>query len=137
VGEGENLARQIKDLIGPRTCQYGLDAIGGETGAAILKSLSRHGVLISYGRLSAQPIPVEPGTLMDGMKRIQGFWLSEWMKDQNKLTLWRLFGRLAKLMAAGIIKTPTGPSYPITQFAEAMNQASLAGKSGKVLLRFD
>ncbi|MBU6294293.1 MAG: zinc-dependent alcohol dehydrogenase family protein [Planctomycetes bacterium] len=137
VGEGEHLARQIKDLIGSRTCQYGLDAIGGETGAAILKSLSRHGVLISYGRLSGQPIPVEPGTLMDGMKRIQGFWLSEWMKDQNKLTLWRLFGRLAKLIDAGIIKTPTGPSYPINQFAEAMNQSASAGKSGKVLLRFD
>ena len=137
VGQGDELVPLIKKLIGSRTCRFGLDAIGGETGSAILKSLGRHGILLSYGRLSGQPIPVEPGTLLDGMKRIQGFWLSEWMKDQNKLTLWRLFGRLTKLISSKVIQTPTGPVFPIENHKHAVAEAAKTGKSGKVLLRFD
>lgn len=137
VGQGEELVPEIKRMIGSRICRLGLDAIGGMTGSAILKSLGRHGILLSYGRLSGQPIPVEPGILLDGMKRIQGFWLSEWMKDQNKLTLWRLFGRLSKLIANGVIRTPSGPAFPVGKHKEAVLEAAKAGKEGKVILRFD
>ena len=137
VGQGEELVPMIKKMVGSRTCRFGLDAIGGETGSAILKSLGRHGILLSYGRLSGQPIPVEPGTLLDGMKRIQGFWLSEWMKDQNKLTLWRLFGRLTKLISSGVIQTPPGPVFSMENHKQAVEEAAKAGKTGKVLLRFD
>lgn len=137
VGQGDELVPIIKKMIGSRTCRFGLDAIGGETGSAILKSLGRHGILLSYGRLSGEPIPVEPGTLLDGMKRIQGFWLSEWMKDQNKLTLWRLFGRLTKLISSGVIQTPPGPIFSMENHKLAVVEAAKAGKTGKVLLRFD
>lgn len=136
VGQGEELVAKLKGKLDGRTCRHGLDAIGGETGSAILKSLGRHGVMLTYGRLSGQPIPVEPGTLLDGMKRIQGFWLSEWMKDQSKLSLWLLFNRLAKLIGKGVIKTPPGPVFPLERHQEAMREAAKAGKAGKVLLRF-
>jgi NADPH:quinone reductase-like Zn-dependent oxidoreductase len=136
VGQGDELVPALKNVLAGRHCRMGLDAIGGATGAAILKSLGRHGTLVSYGRLSGEPIPVDPGTLLDGMKSIQGFWLSEWMKDQNKLTLWRLFGKLAGLISRGILHSPTGSVFQAEEFREAVAEAGRLGKGGKVLIRF-
>lgn len=135
VGQGESLIPALHQALAGRHCRMGLDAIGGSTGAAILKSLGRHGTLVSYGRLSGEPIPVDPGVLLDGMKSIQGFWLSEWMKDQNKLTLWRLFGKLAGLIARGVLHSPTGAIFPVEQFRDAVAEAGRLGKEGKVLIR--
>ena len=136
VGQGEPLVTALREALAGRHCRMGLDAIGGTTGAAILKSLGRHGTLVSYGRLSGDPIPVDPGTLLDGMKSIQGFWLSEWMKDQSKLTLWRLFGTLAGLISRGVLHSPTGAIFQAENFRDAVSEAGRIGKEGKVLIRF-
>ena len=58
------------------------------------------------------------------------------MKDQSKLTIWRLFGTLAGLISRGVLHSPTGAIFQAENFRDAVSEAGRIGKEGKVLIRF-
>ena len=70
-----------------------------------------------------------------GVKRIEGFWLSEWARRHSIVTMIRLFRRIHELMAKGVLTTEIGPTFPLEDIKDAVRQASTPGRSGKVLLR--
>ena len=39
-----------------------------------------------YGLLSGEPLAVDPRDLIAGHKRVEGFWLANWVRGQNVLT---------------------------------------------------
>ncbi len=55
--------------------------------------------------------------------------------EQGVLTMLRLFGNIIRLMHAGVLTTPAGPSYPLEEWRTAVQQAERPGHPGKVLLR--
>ena len=69
-----------------------------------------------------------------GVKRIEGFWLSEWVRQQGVWTMIRLFRRIDKLMAKGVLSTDIGPVFPLNEIKAAVRQASTPGHHGKILL---
>jgi NADPH:quinone reductase len=73
--------------------------------------------------------------LFPGVKRIEGFWLSEWARRQHILTMMRLFRRIHELMAEGVLSTDIGPVFPLDEIKAAVRQASISGRQGKILLR--
>ena len=75
--------------------------------------------------------------LIVGQKKIEGFWLSEWSREQGTVTMLRLFRKLARLLATGVIATEIGKSFSIDQYAEAARMAAEPGHRGKVLFRFE
>jgi NADPH:quinone reductase-like Zn-dependent oxidoreductase len=72
---------------------------------------------------------------MLGQKRIEGFWLSEWSRQQRTWVMLRLFRHIQKLMAAGVLTTEIAHSFALDDIRAAVQQAALAGRPGKVLLR--
>jgi NADPH2:quinone reductase len=135
VGFGEDLIEKIANALGGESSYAALDPVGGLTGSALIPSLRRCGSLMVYGRLSGEPIQVMPGTLMAGMRKVESFWLSEWTKDQGKLTMWRIFRQVAKAMAGGILLSPVGKTFQFNDFQAAIQEADSPGKIGKVLLQ--
>src|SRR5262249_9158050 len=83
----ESIEERVRELTGGAGAPFALDAVGGETGSAVARSLGAHGRMLVYGTLSEEPITLHPRVLMVGQKRIEGFWLSEWTKEQSKLTM--------------------------------------------------
>ncbi len=112
-----------------------LDAIGGSAGLDAIRSLGTRGRLLVYGTLSGEPIPLDLRLLMAGQKRIEGFWLSEWVRGESVLTMLRLFRQIVQLLRADVLTTPLGRAYPMEEFRAAVQHATQPGRTGKVLLR--
>lgn len=136
VANGEDITDKILHAMNGELAFGGLDPVGGATGAALIPCLGRHGRLLLYGRLSSDPLPIKPGRIMAGMRKIEGFWLSEWTEDQSKFTMWRTLRQVGKAMAEGVLYSPVGKIFPVEQFQTAIHEAETQGKPGKVLLRF-
>ncbi len=131
----EQLEDRVRQLTGGEGVPYAIDAVGGATGSAAVACLARNGRALIYGRLSGQPLTLDPITLLVGQKRVEGFWLSEWVRDQNPLTLLMLFRRLGRLIGEGDLSTEPGASYPLEKVREAVRESEVPGRRGKVLLK--
>jgi NADPH2:quinone reductase len=133
--QDEALPDRVRELTGGLGVRYALDAVGGATGAAVVDGLAPGGRMLVYGTLSGEPIPLDPRALMAGQKSIQGFWLSEWVREQGPLTMLGLFRSIHKLLRAGVLTSEVGAAYPPEEIQAAVRQAETPGRHGKVLLR--
>ncbi len=136
VATGEDpLAERIRALTDGAGAPYAIDAVGGPTGSEVVAALAPGGRMVVYGTLSEQPLSLDPRTLMAGQKRVEGFWMSEWVKKQSAFTMIALFRKLGKLIQAGVLATEVGATYPLNDVRAAVRQAAEPGRHGKVLLR--
>ncbi|MGH7169374.1 MAG: zinc-dependent alcohol dehydrogenase family protein, partial [Gemmataceae bacterium] len=131
----EPLSESVKALTGGEGVRHAIDAVGGATGSEIVGVLARGGRLVVYGTLAGEPLSVDPRALMVGQKHIEGFWLSEWVRDQKPWTMLWLFRQIGKLMRAGVLVSDMGQSFALTDIHAAVRQAAQPGRQGKVLLR--
>jgi NADPH:quinone reductase-like Zn-dependent oxidoreductase len=131
----EDVARRVHQITEGAGVRHAVDAVGGATGLAAARALGSGGRLLVYGTLSGEAIPLDPRLLMVGQKRIQGFWLAEWARQQGALTMLKLFRRIIRLMRAGVLTTQMAAEYSLDNVAEAVQQADAPARNGKVLLR--
>jgi NADPH:quinone reductase-like Zn-dependent oxidoreductase len=135
--ESESIEDRVQAITGGEGVHFALDAVGGITGSAVARSLARGGRLLVYGTLAQEPLSLPSRMLFLGVKRIEGFWLSEWARRQNVWTMIRLFRRIHELMAKGVLSTDIGPIFPLDEINAAVCQASTPGRRGKILLRLN
>jgi len=131
----ENLIERVQALTEGAGVPYAIDSVGGTTGTQALQSLGRGGRLLLYGTLAGEPIQIDPRVLLVGQKKVEGFWLSEWVRDQGVLTMLGLFNRIGKLMQGGTLSTEIGATFSLDDVNAAVRQAAQPGHRGKVLLR--
>ena len=131
----EAIEERVQALTSGAGVPFALDAVGGTTGSAAARCLARGGRLLVYGTLAEEPLAVHPRNLIVGQKRIEGFWLSEWARQQSSLTMLRLFRRISKLLAMGILTTEIGATFALDDINAAVQQAATPGRHGKILLR--
>jgi NADPH:quinone reductase-like Zn-dependent oxidoreductase len=131
----ESLPERVRQITAGEGARYALDAVGGTTGAQLLASLAKRGRMLVYGALSGEPSPIDPRTLIVGQKRVEGFWLKEWMDEQGLLKKFFLMKRIARLIRSGALATPVGEQFPLDRVQDAVRAAETVGRGGKVLLR--
>ncbi len=131
----EPLIEGVKRVAGGEPVRHAIDPVGGSTAVEAIRALGRGGRMLLYGTLSDEPMALGSRDLMGGQKIVEGFWLSEWVRDQGVLTMLRLFRRLNKLIAAGVLATEPGASFPLEGIGDAVREAIKPGRKGKVLLR--
>jgi NADPH:quinone reductase-like Zn-dependent oxidoreductase len=131
----EALGERIRALTGGEGVPFALDAVGGATGSEVARHLARRGRLLCYGTLAGEPLTIDPRALMVGEKRVEGFWLSEWLRDQKPWALWWLFRKVGRLVRDGVLTCEVGTTFALADVQAAVRQASLPGRQGKVLLR--
>ncbi len=131
----EDIDQRVREITQGDGVRYALDAVGGAMGAAAVRALGASGRMLIYGTLSGEPIPLDPRWLLVGQKRLQGFWLSEWVRQQGIFTMLKLFRRITRLMRAGVLTTQVEASYSLDEIAQAVAKAETPGRKGKVLLR--
>jgi NADPH:quinone reductase-like Zn-dependent oxidoreductase len=134
--QDEKIEDRVRDLTRGEGVPFAIDCVGGETGSALVRSLGSRGRMIVYGTLANEPLSFDSRILLTGQKSLEGFWLSEWTREQGTVTMLRLFRKLTGLLARGVIATEPGKSFTIDQYAEAVRLASEPGRRGKILFRF-
>jgi NADPH:quinone reductase-like Zn-dependent oxidoreductase len=133
--QDESVTDRVRELTGGAGVRYAIDAVGGATGLAAAHALAPGGRLLLYGSLSGEPIPLEPRTLMVGQKTVQGFWLSEWVRQQRALTMLKLFRRIRELLKAGVLTSEVAASFTLDEIQAAVRTAQAHHRPGKILLR--
>jgi NADPH:quinone reductase-like Zn-dependent oxidoreductase len=132
--DDEIIEDRVREITGAAGVRYALDAVGGTMGLGAVRSLRAGGKLLVYGTLSGEPIPLDPRLLMVGQKCVQGFWLSEWVKQQGVWTMLGLFREINRLLARGVLFSPVQARFSLDQVTEAVRLAETPGRTGKVLL---
>jgi NADPH:quinone reductase len=130
----EDLVERVKAIIGEGGLTKAIDAVGGETGARVARSLGRGGVMLLYGLLSMQPMPIYGGRMIFTTSTIRGFWLSEWLRTAPPERLQAVTAELLRLMASHEIVPPVEAEYPLADVLKAVEHAERQGRHGKVLL---
>jgi NADPH:quinone reductase-like Zn-dependent oxidoreductase len=131
----ESVVDRVQQITGGEGAAFALDAVGGAAGTALIQSLAAGGRMLVYGTLAGEPISIDPRVLMVGQKRVEGFWLSQWVPRQGVLTMLGLIRRIGKLFREGIVTSEIGATFPLDEVQAAVKQAVLPGRQGKVLLR--
>ncbi len=126
---------QVKRAIGADGVKYALDPVGGDTGTGVFNALAAEGRLLLYGTLSGEPVRIDPRKMIAGKRVVEGFWLGHWMPRRSIPAALRLFRDIAALIRAGVLATEPGALFPLHAVGDAVREAELVGRRGKVLLK--
>ncbi|MER9295561.1 zinc-binding dehydrogenase [Mesorhizobium sp. M0621] len=111
-----------------------LDAVTGPLGSAIFDAMPKRSRWIIYGRLDPEVTVIrEPGQLIFQHKHIEGFWLSEWMR-QHRDRRGPAILEAQKRFSDGRWSTDVTAVVPLAE-AMARLPAELARPNGKVFIR--
>ncbi len=131
----ENLHRRVLEVTGGEGVRYAIDAVAGSTGSEVVGTLAEGGRMLVYGALSGQPLTLDPRTLLVGQKRVEGFWLSEWVKGAGTLRMLLLLRQVNRLIQTGVLTSEVTATYGLEKVQAACRHAAQPGREGKVLLR--
>jgi NADPH:quinone reductase-like Zn-dependent oxidoreductase len=131
----ESISERVASITGGTGVPYALDAVGGATGSEVVQALGEGGRMLVYGTLSNEPMQLDSRLLMVGQKRVEGFWLSQWVPQQGVLTMLGVFRKLGRLFRANVVTTTVGTILPMEEVQTATRQAATVGRHGKVMLR--
>ena len=131
AGFAKELEGLIKDLK-PRVM---LDAVADQTSASIFTAMPARARWIIYGKLSTEmPAIEQPGQMIFMGKQIEGFWLTQWMKNKPVQDQIAASMRVQELFATGTWKTDVAKVVKLED-AHKEVPAALAGmNTGKVML---
>lgn len=132
--EDEDLVERVREITGRAGLTKAIDAVGGETGGAVVRALGRKGVLLVYGLLSMEPLPIDSGRMIFTSATIRGFWLGEWFRSAPPEQQQKVTAGLLRLMATNEIVPPVEAEYPLADVLAAIEHSERTGRSGKVLL---
>ncbi|MCS6884960.1 MAG: zinc-dependent alcohol dehydrogenase family protein [Acidobacteriota bacterium] len=128
-------ANEVRRLVAAEGVCYAIDAVGGEVGAEVVRSLASHATMLIYGALALAPIPLDVGTMIFKSITIRGFWLADWFERVSLERRIEVMAGVLDLMACGQIVAPVEAEYPLSEVISAVRHATSSGRSGKILLR--
>ncbi len=111
-----------------------LDAVTGALGGRVFSAMGTGARWVIYGRMDNGPTVIpEPGQLIFQRKRIEGFWLTQWMRDQTPDKRFSVVMEAQTRFATGKWSTDVTAVVPLAE-AHARLAAEMAKGDGKVFL---
>ncbi|HEY6187636.1 MAG TPA: zinc-dependent alcohol dehydrogenase family protein [Pyrinomonadaceae bacterium] len=132
--DDEDIGERVRQITGRAGLSKAIDAVGGETGAAVMRALGRNGVMLIYGLLSGQPMTIDGGRMIFTTTTLRGFWLSEWLRSAAPERQQSVTTEMLRSMASNEIVPPVEAEYSLADVHKAVEHAERPGRSGKVLL---
>ncbi len=123
----------LKTLCRQAGATLAFDAVAGEMTGRILRAMPSGSRVLVYGALSLQACQIDPASLVFEEKRVEGFWLSAWLRQRNLIAQLRTARQVQKLLA-GELKTDIQARLPLDQAARALELYTDNMTSGKILL---
>ena len=125
----QNLAAELN-----ATCAF--DAVAGESTGMLLNALPNKSTLIVHGGLSGNPCGgISPIELIFQSKKIEGFLVSKWTKDQGTLGMLKVLNQTQNLIADGVIKTAIFKTVTLEEAPTAIKEYVREMSQGKVIIK--
>jgi NADPH:quinone reductase-like Zn-dependent oxidoreductase len=133
----ESVQERVQAITQKQGVPFVLDPVGGKTGTMAVGCLAEGGKALLYGVLSGQFVEIDPRFLITGSKRVEGFWLADWLRHQGVLSMLSMARQVRKLMAAGVLKSDFAGIYSLDEYQKAIQHVQLSARGGKVLLKME
>lgn len=131
--EEEGFDERLRELCAGARATVAFEAVAGEMTGRILRAMPKGGRAVVYGALSQEGCVVDPRSLIFESKRVEGFWLSDWLRAQNALRRIRVAGKVQRLLA-GELKTEVRARLPLERAAEGLSLYKREMTGGKIIL---
>jgi NADPH:quinone reductase len=131
----ESVEERVQAITQNNGVPFVLDPVGGKTASTAVRCLAAGGKALLYGVLSGQPIDVDPRFLITGSKRVEGFWLADWLRVQGILSMLSMARQVRKLMQSGVIKSDFAGIYSLEEYQKAIQHVQSSARGGKVLFK--
>jgi NADPH2:quinone reductase len=111
------------------------DAVAGKMTGKLFNALPKNSVITVYGSLSMQPYEGMSlfGLLADN-KKLDGFMLSNWIREQNFWSLYRATSHLQNLIIEGVIETSIRKKVSLQEAPQALLEYQHEMTSGKIII---
>jgi trans-2-enoyl-CoA reductase len=133
--ESDEVVQQIGEIVPKGRARLALNCVGGESALRLANALAREGVLVTYGAMGRQPMRIPNGLLIFKNLVWTGFWISAWYKHASEEEIRDMVAAITPLLAGGGLSVPVAATYPLEQFAEAIQHASTDQRGGKILFQ--
>lgn len=132
VSSAPDFADRAKAVMAEHGPRILLDAVADQVAADLFFAMPRGARWVCYGRLATTPPRLDQmGQFIFMGKRIEGFWLSSWLRETPPETVAAIVGEVQERFASGAWHTDVSEVLPLTEALDRFPQL-LATKDAKV-----
>ena len=110
-----------------------LDAVGGELTRSLALAMPPQSRIVIYGALADEPCQIDSKDFFFRDKKLEGFWLSRWIKKKGFLEKLLLANQVQKLLS-NELQTRLQARFPLKDILSAIDLYEKQPTAGKVLL---
>ena len=130
--DSDNWKKEARKIFSETKPLCFFDALGDEVASEVIELLPRRAITYVYGALGFSAIKITPMSLIFAKKRLDGFWLNHYLKDNDNQV--EIFQGALENLSSGNFKTIIAEKYGFEQFEQAMESATINTSKGKVLI---
>lgn len=132
VSTAPDFETRARTVFAERSPRILLDAVADQVAADLFFAMPRGARWICYGRLATTPPRLDQmGQFIFMGKRIEGFWLSAWLRETPPDQVAQVVGEMQARFASGAWRTDVSEVLPLEDALERLPRA-LAAKDAKV-----
>jgi NADPH2:quinone reductase len=128
-----NFADNLYSLSHKLQASLVLDAIGGELTRQIMLAVPYGSSMLIYGNLSGEQPQIDHKSIVLDNKKVSGFYLGSWLKEQGMITTVRSILRVRQLLKSKIV-VPVQERFSLDKAQQAVDTYLGNMTAGKVLL---
>lgn len=128
----QDLAARLKEIAGPEGVRVVLDPIGGPIFEPLTAAMSRGGILIEYGGLSAEPTPFPLGNVLMKCLTLRGYLVHEITGNTTRLQAAKTF--VLDGLKSGALKPVIAKTFAFDQIVEAHRFLESNQQFGKIVV---
>lgn len=132
VSAEENLGVRLRDIAGPEGVRIVFDPIGGPSFEPLTAAMSRGGILIEYGGLSAEPTPFPLFSVLSKSLTLRGYLVHEIIGDPIRLEKAKAF--IIEGLTSGSLQPVISKTFPFDQIVEAHRFLESNEQFGKIVV---
>jgi len=135
VVDGDDLAARVAEATGGGDIRLAIDAVAGDATQRLADCLGDGGTVVNYGLLSGEPCHLSPNDIVFRDIRLQGVWLTMWLRDKSKADEQQaVYEELKGYVLDGRLTAEIDATYSLDQIKDAVAHAAQGGRNGKILL---
>ncbi len=128
-----NFDAQLSNLCQQYNVTLAFEAVTGALTGRVLSALQHGGRVRVYGTLSLEDCHINPNDLIFQRKSVDGFWMSDWVKERNLLQVFMAFTNIQKFLRDEL-QSNVRARYPLARLHEAIADYAANMSGGKVLI---
>jgi NADPH:quinone reductase-like Zn-dependent oxidoreductase len=129
----DGFEEQLRILCERHKIRLAFDAVGGELSAHVTSAMPKGTKIIVYGALSGENCQMSPHSLIFENKTMEGFWVTDWIKQISFLSKLKMASSVQKFLATDL-STNVQARFPLENVKEAISLYKEKRSEGKVLL---